>query len=113
MATKFGDLLFENKSVKKMIDDFISFVSWNKGLEDLVRILIDRGADINAVDVHSNTALHKIAESRNINGDKQYTIAELLITNGANVNAKNVDDKTPIDLATNNKSNFTNGQCLT
>lgn len=94
--------------LKSIFDGFVSFVSCNEGLVELVKFLIEHGANVNAVDLHSSTALHKIMETTSINNaDKRYAIAELLINSGANVNAKNSDDKTPADLATNNDSNFT------
>lgn len=87
--------------------DLFHFVSCNIGLIELVKLLIEHGANANAVDLHSSTALHKVMETTSINNaDKRYAIAELLINSGANVNAKNDDDKTPADLATNNDSNF-------
>lgn len=68
--------------------------------------LIEHKANVNAVDNSRNTPLHKVVESRSIkDANKQYAIAELLIKKDADVNAKNADNKSPIDLASNNKSN--------
>lgn len=40
------------------------------------------------------------------NPNHRYEIARLLVINGADVNAKNADNKKPLDLAITNKSNF-------
>lgn len=57
--------------------------------------------------MNSNTALHKVADSRSIkDANKQYETAELLIRSGVNVNAQNVNHQTAIDLASNSRSNF-------
>lgn len=61
---------------------------------------------VNAKDEHQNTPLHLTAEIKD--SDKQYAMAELLIKSGADVNAKNSNDKTLLDLiVSNEKSNFT------
>ncbi len=54
-----------------------------RGHEDIVQFLIAKGADINAIGKDGQTALHE-AKNRNV--------AELLIANGANVNAKISED---------------------
>lgn len=57
---------------------------------------------MNAVDENKNTPLHLIGAI--MDSDNQYAIADLLVNAGADVSAKNVYDKTPLDLATTNKS---------
>lgn len=94
------------------------------GRVTVVNFLIEAGALNNATNDHDNlnTPLHYIgifekkAEEllrlREI-GDVDYyhvelnDIAELLINNGADLNAKNADGKTPLDLITNERTKFT------
>lgn len=85
----------------------VGFFSLDKGLEDVVKILIERGANVKAIDVNLNTALHAITKTTSVNNpNKRCAIAELLINAGADVNAKNKSGDTPIALANNNQSNF-------
>lgn len=59
----------------------------------LVKLLIDRGAKIEIVDDHRNTALHHAALMN------ARSAAEVLVKAGANRAAKNADGKTPLALA--------------
>ena len=71
-------------------------------------MLIKRGANVSAVDPNLNTPLHlvnmKIRMDDDADGTKAFAIAELLVNNGADLNAKNSNEKTPLDLAKNDKS---------
>jgi hypothetical protein len=58
---------------------------------ELVRWLVEQGADINAPDRYQNTPLHKQAGS---------AIAEILLDLGADVEARNKDGETPLHTAT-------------
>jgi ankyrin repeat protein len=66
---------------------------------DMLKLLIDNGADVNAKDKDGRTALLTAATWNYIN------IAKMLIDNGANINAKDKDGKTALMLAAiiNNK----------
>jgi ankyrin repeat protein len=63
---------------------------------DVVNLLLEMGAQgsINAQNVVGNTALHYACENNLKN------IAQLLVTNGADLTIKNVGGKTPIDVCT-------------
>ena len=64
---------------------------------EIVKLLIDRGADVNLVTKAGNAPLHiVIDEIGNIE------IVEVLIKNGADINAKNNEGKTPLDLSIDN-----------
>ena len=63
------------------------------GYKEISELLIENGADVNAIDDDGISPL-LIAAAR---GNKE--IAELLITQGADVNAKDAEANTPIDLA--------------
>lgn len=67
-----------------------------------VNSLIKSGSNVNAIDEHKNTPLHLIGGIND--SDNQHVIAELLVNAGADVNAKNIFDKTPLDLANTNTS---------
>lgn len=65
--------------------------------DDIAKMLIKNGANVNAKNSYNDTPLHVAAE----NGYDD--IVNLLIENGANVNAKNNDNMTPLDVADNKK----------
>lgn len=58
-----------------------------------MKLLLDAGAKINAVDDEGNTALHEAALIGSVRG------AEILIARGANVNIKNKEGETPTSIA--------------
>jgi ankyrin repeat protein len=60
-----------------------------------VRFLIDRVADVNAIDDFGDTPLHKVVESFTLWRAKQSV--EILIAGGADMNAINFDGLTPLD----------------
>lgn len=60
---------------------------------EIARMLIERGADVNARASNDFTPLHESAASGKID------FALLLLEHGANVNAKTRDGKTPLDYA--------------
>ena len=68
------------------------------GLDNVVRILLSRNADINAVDMNGNTALHLAVISGNID------IVGELVLKGANTRIRNNDGKYPRDIARANNS---------
>jgi ankyrin repeat protein len=67
------------------------------GHTDVVKLLIDNGAYVNAEGIYGWTALHALAWNGRNNKAKE--IAGLLLTNGANVNAKTDSGETPLMLA--------------
>jgi len=82
-------------NAKGIMDPPLSMAAM-RGNEDIVRLLIGAGADVNAVGRDGQTALHKTRSGN---------VAELLIANGANVNAKTSEDArwrqgwTPLHMA--------------
>ena len=62
---------------------------------DTCRLLIDRGADVNAKDNDGLTPLHEAASHNNLG------ICRLLIDNGADINAENNRHDVPFNLITN------------
>ena len=73
------------------------------GTPKMIEMLIKNGAHVNDQgNDDGNTPLHVIAADGD--SDEHYASAKLLIDNGADVNLKNAEDKTPLELATYEKS---------
>jgi ankyrin repeat protein len=75
------------------------------GHEELARLFLDRGADVNARSQNdtfapSNTPLHAAAANR------QVDVAALLLERGADINARDGRGFTPLALAANSKSDL-------
>lgn len=63
------------------------------GLEDGVVLLLDAGADINAIDNNGNTSLHEaISEFRHL-------IVPILVERGADIHIRNNQGESSLDLA--------------
>lgn len=90
----------------------LNCVNYFLGNEDIVKVLIEHGANVNGMDNEENTPLHHAAlngmQKRNIStyvlkseilhlGHAK--VANILIAYGANVNAKDIDDDTPLHRA--------------
>jgi ankyrin repeat protein len=63
-----------------------------KGLTDVVKLLLDRGADVNGRDCHGFTALHSAMFTPIISEE----LVKLLIKRGADVNARGKDGSTQL-----------------
>ncbi|MHC9062457.1 ankyrin repeat domain-containing protein [Nitrospira sp. CMX1] len=78
-----------------------------KNVAATVRLLIEAKAEINAKDTRGDTPLHDLA-GRRFTDEKENTagneIAELLIMNGADINATNNNSKTPLAIAIENEN---------
>jgi len=68
------------------------------GKVKIVEILLPYVSDINTRDKNNLTLLHKAAISGKMAGDKNIEIAKLLVSKGADVNAR-ADKGTPLDMA--------------
>lgn len=84
--------------------EIVLFSLTTKGFVEIADILIKYGANVNAPDDHKNTPLHFIGRIDNV--DKQYAMAELLVNNFADTDAKNDNDKTPFEMTRCQKSMF-------
>lgn len=78
------------------------------GRLDIARLLIARGADVNARGEGGYTPLHEVA------GGGRIEFARLLLEHGAEINARGDDAKTPLTIALENKqtemANFLRGR---
>lgn len=64
-----------------------------QGHKDVVQLLIDKGADVNAKTESEDTALLITVRAGHIK------VVELLLANGADINVKDLTGKTPLDNA--------------
>nr|XP_056706192.1 ankyrin repeat domain-containing protein 22 [Euleptes europaea] len=72
---------------------YLLMVSKSKQNENLVKMLLRAGVDVNATDDSGRTALHYACEMKN------QSIVPLLVEAGADLSIKNKDDETPLDIA--------------
>jgi len=72
--------------------------------DEVTKLLIDRGAEINAKDRKEWTPLHLACSPTHSQRGRQrfYNIAELLLDKGANVNSRNFEGVTPLQWAVRN-----------
>ena len=68
---------------------------------ELERMLVDRGANVNAEDNHSQTTLHRVSGGKIFADEDRSGLAQLLMERGADVNAQNGGCDTPLHLAFN------------
>src|SRR5436305_502286 len=59
---------------------------------NMIKLLLNNGADVNGLDNKGRTYLHSVACSGEIE------IAKLLLRYGANIHARDKDGKTPLDM---------------
>src|SRR5260370_41300422 len=59
----------------------------------MVQLLIDHGANVNALDCEGDSPLHKASQIWDSD------VAEFLVKSGANVNIRDTDDWTPLHVA--------------
>lgn len=65
---------------------------------EIVRILLERGADPTSRDKDGNTALHVFAGSY-LNGENDAEVLRLLLKDGSDINAQSTDGNTPLHSA--------------
>lgn len=89
---------------KTYFEDFPLFLT--VGLEEVSRLLLRNGANVNAVDPGTkDTALHFILTTTRVSdSDQRYKVAEVFVNGGANVNARNINGQTPLSVADDERS---------
>ncbi len=65
-----------------------------EGQREIVKLLVEKGADVNAKDNDGQTVLHRAAYERNLD-----VVKWLVEEKGADVNAKDNNGKTPVNLS--------------
>jgi len=68
---------------------------------DMVKLLLNAGADVNAKNIHGNTPLHPACRHK-----FSMDIVKLLVDAGADLKATNLDGETPLMYATSEKFDF-------
>lgn len=81
-----------NSKNKKPSNTPLHFAAINGDIE-IVKMLLDRGANIDAKNQYGRTPLHNAIEN------KKMEITELLLNRGANINVKSNDGITPLHIA--------------
>ncbi|XP_039236172.1 ankyrin repeat domain-containing protein 22 isoform X1 [Pipra filicauda] len=76
-----------------MLIGYLLMVSKTKQNENLIKMLLRAGADVNATDSSSSTALHYACEMKN------QEVIPLLLEAHADTSVKNQDGETPLDIA--------------
>lgn len=65
----------------------------------MIQILLQAGAEINAVDIDGNTPLHLAVQHNKGHSDSSTSLEEFLLDRGANVFAKNKHLDMPLHIA--------------
>jgi ankyrin repeat protein len=81
------------KHIYRRIGDPHDTVFIDPGPAKAIKLLLDAGAKIDAVDDEGDTPLHEAARIGSVRG------AEILVARGAKVNAKNKAGETPLSIA--------------
>ncbi|MFN7973770.1 MAG: ankyrin repeat domain-containing protein [Acidobacteriota bacterium] len=72
----------------------------NEGRDEIVKLLIERGANVDALDGHQNTPLHLVAERYGEKPERKRM--DLLVAAGAKLDARNMFGQTPLGAAVAN-----------
>jgi len=101
-AVEEGDMKKAQDFIEKGIDvnlkdedESALYKATDKGHVDLVKLLIDKGADVNSENMHHETALFCACYHGNLE------MVRVLVDNGAKINAKQHEGETPIFYAVN------------
>jgi ankyrin repeat protein len=79
-------------------DTLLHLASYQLELE-LVRILVDHGANVNTKDNQGRAPFHRVSEAEGFSGNDCFNVARLLMERGADVDAQDKFDVTPLHLA--------------
>ena len=77
----------------------LAYAAHFRGNTEILKLLIDAGADVNQRIVYGGNVLHYLLRSRR--DDQQ--VYNFLLDNGADINAKDSQGKTPLDIARQRK----------
>ncbi|XP_010225184.1 PREDICTED: ankyrin repeat domain-containing protein 22 [Tinamus guttatus] len=76
-----------------MLIGYLLMISKTKQNENLIKMLLRAGADVNAADFSGSTALHYACEMKNL------AVVSLLLEAHADPSVKNQEGETPLDIA--------------
>lgn len=90
---EYSEMPIPKVSTKSLFGDYPIHIAAVRGDIAEISILLDNGADINALGEHSYTPLHDAVEQGHLDA------VRFLVNRGANINIKSEFDMTPLELA--------------
>lgn len=94
---KHGNIIdIDSKNINNTTESGFNMLTLSLSNEDVIKLLLSKGADPNIKTIHGNTVLHFLISSSNPN---RYDILKLLLNHKADINIVSNDGETPLSTA--------------